>query len=125
MIVTSFPIDEDGNLEEDDDGQILITTYVTGTVAAEDGTMRPIAEDDSRIDKGELPTFHGEISKRVNELREDADFDPQRTEIVVVETFLAHNVLLPGVEIINFPDPMTVYFASSMRVLRDRSSTAN
>lgn len=125
MIITSFPIDEDGNLEEDEDGKILITTYVTGTIAAEDGTLRPITEADSRIDKGELPTFHGDISRRVNELREAADYDPQSTEIIVVETFLVHNILLPGVEIINLPDPATVYFMSSMRVLRDRTSETN
>jgi hypothetical protein len=123
MIITSFPMDEDGDLEEDDDGQILITTYVSGTIVTADGTQRPITQDDSRIDKANLPIFHGNISRRVNELREEAEFDPQRTEIVVVETFLAHNILLPGIEIINFPDPMTLYFMSSMRVLRDRSST--
>jgi hypothetical protein len=125
MIITSFPMDEDGDLEEDDEGAIMITTYVTGTIVAGDGSLRPITADDSRIDHGDLPTFHGDISRRVNELREEADYDPQNTEIVVVETFLAHNILLPGVELINFPDPATLYFVSSMRVLRDRSGTSD
>lgn len=124
MIITSFPMDEEGELEEDEDGQILITTYVTGTIM-EDGNMRPITSDDSRIDTGELPEFHGDISRRINEMREDAEFDPQPTEIVVVETFLSHNILLPGTQIINFPDPMALYFVSSMRVLRDRSATGD
>ncbi len=131
MIITSFPFDEDGDLETDDDGNILITTYVTGTIPAGDGTLRAVTAEDSRIDKaegeteGDLVQYHGEISKYINERREAQDFDPQRTEIVVVETFLAHNVLLPGTEVVDFPDPLTVYFMSSMRVLRDRSQTGN
>ena len=131
MIITSYPFDEDGALERDDDGNLLVTTYVTGTIPSGDGTLRPITPDDSRIDKdeGELPgdlaNFHGEVSARINEMREADDFEPQRTEIVIVETFLAHNMIIPGTDIIQFPDPMTVYFMSSMRVMRDRNTTVD
>ncbi|MGC9399005.1 MAG: TadE family protein [Anaerolineae bacterium] len=123
MIITNFPFDENGELERDDEGKLRITTYVTGTIVTGDGQRRPITPDDSRIDIGTYPDLHGDITRRVNEMRKAEEFDPQATEIVVVETFLAHNILLPGVEIINFPNPTTLYFSSSMRVLRDRSST--
>jgi hypothetical protein len=122
MIITSFPIDAEGNLETDESGAYMITTYLTGTLTLDDGTRRPIEADDSRVDMEDFPDLHSGVTVKINEMREAADYDPQRTEIIVVETFFAHDLMLPGTDIVDFPDPLTLYVDSSMRVLRDRGN---
>jgi len=113
MIMTHFPIDENGNLEMSN-----VTKYLTGTIQIED-EIRYITADDSRIE-GDYEGFHGDITRKINTRREAAGYDAQHNEIVVIETFFAHETFFPTfLDLLQIPKPLTLYSSGSMRVLRD------
>ncbi len=113
MIITHFPIDANGNLNQDN-----VTVHLTGTLQCGDQTNY-ITADDSRI-QGDYEGFHGDITQKINTRREAAGYDAQNSEIVVIETFYAHDVLFPiFLDLLQFPDPLILYSRGSMRVLRD------
>jgi hypothetical protein len=119
VIISHFPIGPDGHFETDDDGNPLISTYVDGVISAGDGQIRPIQAEDSRIQR-DYEGFHGDITVKINELRQARDYEAQRSEIVVIETFYAHEPFMPlFLHILQMPDPLPLYFASTMRVTRD------
>ena len=111
IIITHFPIDDQGTLGTP-------TRGVTGTLYVEGGMAQIIATD-SRID-GNCPNFHGDITAKINTRRENEGYDRQGNEFVVVETFYAYSPLFPPfLDLFNMEDPLTIYFSSSMRVMRD------
>ncbi len=117
IILTHFPIDEDGNLGDR-------TIVVTGTIYIDGAPIYlPSVADPqvySRI-SGNYEDFHGDITGKINDRRVAEGYDPQTSEIVVIETFFAHRPFLLGVALnmLQIPDPMTLYLSSSMRVMRD------
>ncbi len=122
MIITYININADGSLSH-------IGVDAAGVVANGDAS-EPITEDDSQLDaeaRGELLNEFGPVTAAINTLREDQDYDPQDNVIVVVETFMMHSRIfdfnvdeLPLIPVRNtIPNPMTLYFRSAMRVMRD------
>lgn len=97
----------------------LVIFQCPGGRITEDGTDTPreVALTDSRIAQAiEDFEVNTDIGVLANELREDADYDPLDDHIVVVETFIAHPLLLHLPDYFPIPDPFTLYFRSSMRV---------
>ncbi len=112
LILTTISIDPDGTYDIGD-------AVVTGTIALS-GTVRAILPSDSRLVPANYINFHSDITVKINTLRDNSDFDPNRNDIVVIETFFAHDLLfVPFLDLLRLPDPMPLYFSSSMRVLRD------
>lgn len=116
IIITHFPIDEDGDLDMGD-----VTTYVTGTLSSEAGT-RSILASDTRLE-GDFEGFHGDITGKINDRRIAEGYDTSGTEIVMVETFYAHDPFFPVfMDLLQMEDPLTLYVSSAMRVLEDSRS---
>jgi hypothetical protein len=116
LIITHFPIDVDGDLDYDG-----VTRYVTGTLTLDDGSRRPVVEADTRIDDAATyEMVHGDITSKINERREDEGFDPQDSEIIVIETFYAHEPFFPVfMDLLQMPSPLLLYQSAGMRVMRD------
>lgn len=116
IILTHFPIDENGDLG---DRTIVVTgtIYIDGSPVYLPNVSNP--QTYSRI-SGDYEGFHGDITGKINDRRVAEGYDPQTSEIVVIETFFAHRPFLGVVlNILQIPDPMTLYISSSMRVMRD------
>ncbi len=113
IIITYVTFNENGRpiqIEQPDGG-------ITGTIVTEDGTIRPITWDDTRI--AELAVNfpqNSEIDNVINQLRESSGYDVNRNRLVVIETFMSHRLLLTTPDFVPIPDPMLLYFRSSMRV---------
>jgi hypothetical protein len=117
IILTHVPIEADGNMG-------AVTHRVTGTIALPDGSLGTINEDFSRVGEADIERYADEVApltKVINEYREDHEYEPQRNEIVIVETFVAHSMLFDFDAILPLTDPMSFYFRSVMRVSRDSS----
>ncbi len=113
IIITHFPIDANGNLNPAN-----VTRYVSGTLTV-DGVVRPIVVGDSRI-VGDYEGFHGDITSKINDRRLAEGYDPQNSEVVVVETFYAHYPIFPTfMDLLQIDNPLTLYLSSGMRVMRD------
>ena len=120
MIVTHIPIDHDGELITSE----IESRYITGTIAAGGGVLRPIQADDSRVTDADIGSHYasmGDLTEDINDYREAHGYEPQRNEIVIVETFMAHSLLFGFDAILPLQDPMSFYFRSVMRVSRDAS----
>lgn len=112
LILTAISIDPDGTYDIGD-------AVVTGTIYISN-TMRAILPTDSRLDPADYINFHSDVTAKISELRDDNDFEPNQNDIIVVETFFAHDLLfVPFLDLLNLPNPMPLYFSSAMRVLRD------
>ena len=95
---------------------IYMTICVQG-VTSDGDEIRALAGTDSSIaDVVQEFQTNVDVTTLINELRVDQDFDPQMNEIVVVETFLAHSMLLHLPEFLPIDDPLLLYFRSAMRV---------
>ncbi|MFP4346620.1 MAG: TadE family protein [Anaerolineales bacterium] len=116
LIITRFPIDVDGSLD-----YAGVTRFVTGTLTLDDGSRRPIVEADSRIDDAAAyESVHGDITGKINERRVAEDYEPQESEIIVIETFYAHEPFFPTfMDLLQMPSPLTLYQSAGMRVMRD------
>jgi hypothetical protein len=116
IIITHYPIDVEGNLSSD------ITRVVSGTVYldGEPVVLSPFnVQDVSRREPGS-EDFHGDITARLNEERRALNFVEQENEIVVVETFYAHDPLFPPfLDLLRQPTPTPLYFSTMMRVMHD------
>jgi hypothetical protein len=110
----------------------LITTgidsrIVTGTIAVPDGneaTRRALTGEDSRVTSADIQNHYAEVAERtknINEYRQDHEYEPQRNQIVIVETFMAHSLLFDFDAILPIQNPMAFYFRSVMRVSQDSS----
>lgn len=115
IIITHFPINDQGVLGTPI-SSVTGTIYIDGDLFYLDPAY-PDAH--SRID-GNCPDFHGDITAKINDRRDSEGYDRQGNEFVVVETFYAHRPLLtPFMNLFAMEDPLTLYFSSSMRVMRD------
>jgi len=104
--------------------EIYMTICVQG-VTTDGAEMRELAGTDSSI-TAIVQEFQNnvDVTSLINKLRVDNDFDAQMNEIVIVETFMAHSMLLHLPEFVPFDDPMNLYFRSAMRVtLNSRTQT--
>ncbi len=116
VIITHIPIPQDpgpgwwNNL--------AITRYVSGTIATgvADPPTRPIADSDSRITTLQEFLSSAEITTEINALRVAQGYEPHNDELVVVETFVSHQLLLNYPGILPIPNPVPLYFQSVMRV---------
>jgi hypothetical protein len=103
--------------------EIQTTVYVSGTISV-DGNLEPV--DPSRAHLNSMS--HDELLDYLNHRRTvAAEIDEYRTALdyevltaetyVIVETFFTHDLLTSGLPVI--PDPLTLYFASTLRILDD------
>lgn len=97
------------------EGKINITVCAK-YVVVDNGEIRTITGADSRF--ADLDEYNDDvdISSIINEMREDGGLVEMANEIVMVETFLAHPMLLHLPDFLPIPDPLPLYFRSSMRV---------
>ena len=121
MILTHVPIEADGSLGP-------ITHEVSGTVAIEDSgeiELVFITEGHSRLTADDIAHYTNEIGTNtglINDYRQDQGYEPQTNEIIIVETFMVHPLLLDfSFGILPIDNPMQFYFRSAMRVMRDSS----
>lgn len=111
VLITTIAISPTGELS-------IGTPVITGVVATADEGLRPLTPEDTRINPAEYAT-KGDLTAKINTLRTTDDFETLRNDIVIVETFYAHDVLFPPLaQLVNLSDPFPLYFKSSMRVLR-------
>jgi len=95
IIVTHIPMDASGDV-------ISVTTWISGVIASGDGELRSVRDapapgqlsQDSQIDKTSIENRHRDTTQSVNQLREDAQYEPTENHLVVVETFFAHDPLM-------------------------------
>lgn len=113
VIITHLSFDTSGSL-------IGVTTYVSGTIVDADDTPRPITLADTHLSSDDLQAIVANSSSatsNINTYREAMSYDRIPEEVVIVETFLAHELLTST--IVPTADVVTLYFHSTMRVLRD------
>ena len=95
IIVTHMPMDVDGDV-------ISVTTWISGVIASSDGSIRAVQpapapnelSPDSFIDRDDILARHHTTTQSVNQIREDAQYEPLENHLVVVETFFAHEPLM-------------------------------
>lgn len=118
IIITHIPIllDENGTTSSLDPSEI--TVHLSGTIAIDRNTTRPIQLSDSRAieNLGDLD-LNIEMSDIINDLRDDGGYNVQDNEIVIIETFVSHDPVLDYPDIFPLPDPLELYFMSTMRVV--------
>jgi hypothetical protein len=90
----------------------------------EDGpVIRNITEIDTRLTYTDVAKYYEEnapLTGRINDIRDDAGYERQRNEIVIVETFLTHPLIF-NFDVLPIKSPVPLYFRSVMRVMRDSS----
>lgn len=117
VIVTHLSFDTGGNL-------IDFSTYVSGTIVASDSTPRPITPADTHFtsdDLVEIAQNSFAATSNINTYRETMSYDMIPEELVIVETFLAHNLLTSTIAPTG--EVVTLHFHSTMRVIRDSRET--
>ena len=104
-----------------DDNLCVIVTRVP----AEDGSQF------SRSVRGTLPPSYeplnidlieqenDEVNTEINELRADEGYAIHSNKLIIVETYLEHDLILSYPDILPLPNPVPLYFRSTMRVTID------
>ncbi len=118
IIITHFYSNESGVIDP-----LLTTRAFSGTVYV-DGTPVALTSANvnaySRID----PAFvidHDAYQVKVNAYRAANDYEVTSVQVIVVETFFAHHLLMPKVAgWLGLHDPVNFYLASTVRVSLDR-----
>lgn len=98
-------------------GVMQITRCVKGSIN-EDGsdTPRELVAGDSRVvDLGEYAD-NLDVSVLINQMRDTDEYEPQDNVLVIVETYMAHPMLLHLPDFFPIPDPFSLYFQSTMRI---------
>jgi hypothetical protein len=98
-----------------DPNRINVTQCLQGVIA-EDGETRDISSSDSTITDLAAYQESADATALINQMRSDGGFNVQPNAIVVVETFMAHPLLLHLPDYFPMDDPFSLYFKSSMRV---------
>lgn len=121
IIITHVDIPIDGS------EPIEVSYYVSGTITIDTPSgpqTRPVAPDDghlSQMSADEILAYldyRRNVSDDIDTYRADNDYEVMSTEsFVIVETFYAHDLLIGTLPFI--PNPLQLYFASTMRVLSD------
>ncbi len=110
---------------EADPDKINVTQCLQGSLN-DAGVNRDILSADSTITDITVYQASVDVTEQINQIRLDEDYDPQQNLIVVVETYMAHDMLLHMPEFFPIPDPFTLYFKSTMRVtLNSRTQQRN
>lgn len=116
-------------VESGDD--IQTRTFVSGTLTVHhDGVpeARPVTENDGQLSNMsaaellEYLDYRRHVSEEINEYRTSKDYEIMEIDsFVIVETFYAHKLIVDGVSFVLpfIEDPITLYGASTMRVLQD------
>lgn len=96
--------------------RLNVFVCASGAMVEADGSIRNITAADSRI--ADINQFETDVdvSELINEWRFDEKYPLAMNEIVIVETYFAHPMLLHLPEFFPVPDPLSLYFSSSMRV---------
>ncbi len=113
VIITHIAIDPHGVL-------LNTSTYVSGTIVGADGEPRLITPEDTRLTEDMLiELIHNSMNatSQVNTYREAQLYNTINNELVILETFLAHSLITPVIG--NPNSTITLYFHSTMRVMRD------
>ena len=118
IIITHFYGNESGVIDP-----FQTTRAFSGTVYV-DGTPVPLTSANvntySRVD----PSFvmeHDLYQAKVNAYRMASGYEVTGVQIIIVETFFAHHLLMPkAVGWLGLQDPVTFYLASTVRVSLDR-----
>ncbi len=104
-----------------DDNLCVIVTRIP----AEDGSQF------SRTIRGTLPPDYealnvdlieqenNTINTRINELRSEGGYATHSNKLIIVETYLEHDLILDYPDILPLPNPVPLYFRSTMRVTID------
>jgi hypothetical protein len=112
-------------------GEIQTSTFVSGTLTTHNGgvpEVRPVSPDDGQLSSmspDELLAYldyRRQVSEEINEYRTANDYEIMEIDsFVIVETFFAHKLIVDGVTYVLpfIEDPITLYGASTMRVLQD------
>lgn len=102
---------------------IQITYHVSGTISVGE-VLQPIERSHGRLDNmshDELLAYLNHrrtVASQIDAYRTALDYEVLAAETyVIVETFFTHDLLTSGLPVI--PDPLTLYFASTMRILDD------
>ena len=107
-------------LDPDDNLCVIVTR-----IPAEDG------DQFSRTIRGTLPSTYvplnidlieqenNAINTKINELRSDEGHATHSNKLIIVETYLNHDLILDYPDIFPFPNPIPLYFRSTMRVTID------
>jgi len=113
VIITYIYLDTAGNL-------IDSSTYVSGTIVSAGNVREPITPAHTRltgVDLADLIASAESTTANINTYREGLTFEKIPNELIILETFLAHDLMTPIL-----PDDistLSLYFRSVMRVLRD------
>ncbi len=107
----------DPNCPTPGEGVVQVSRCVMGSIN-EDGsdTPRDLVPADSRIN--DIADFQDdlEISSIIEQMRKDEGYIERGNVLVVVETYFAHPMVLHLPEFFPIPDPLSLYFKSTMRV---------
>jgi hypothetical protein len=121
MVLTHVPIEADGGLGP-------ITQEVSGTIGIEVGDdvqLVPITAGHSRLTADDIAHYTNELASNtnlINQYREDQGYQAQTNEMIIVETFMVHPLLLNfSFDLLPIDNPMQFYSRSVMRVMRDSS----
>lgn len=133
----------------DDESVINRVVHAGGTGSSEGGVVGPYfdtddnlcvivtripAEDGSQFSRTVIgtppPTYvplnidrieqeNNAVNTQINELRSDGGYAIHSNKLIIVETFLNHELILNYPDIFPFPNPVPLYFRSTMRVTID------
>lgn len=120
----------------DENAEIIITyveviSSVTGTFNGHVWRTPDPGEETSRVSADQVMADHSAFESEIQEARVDAGYDPTTNEVVVVEIFFEHDLLLGGLYsgVYELADPgssdvmsptLQMYSRSEMRVILDR-----
>ncbi len=104
-------------------GQVVSVSHaISGSIIGTGGTMRPILESDSRLTATDWANYvsqNGSYTSQINEYRKVNGYDGDVKEsLIVIETFMAHRSMTGLLKML-IPDPLQLYFLSTMRVMQD------
>ncbi len=120
VVITHVYIDQET-------GGIDTSTWISGTMTVEGASgpqVRFISVDDGRFSKmsaGDLQTYlnyRSDVASQINAYRNARDYETLSVEsFVIIETFYAHKLMIGTLPFI--PNPVTLYFASTLRITQD------
>ncbi len=118
ILIIHVPIYYDSRTDQASLDLADIRTYVTGTLPIS-GTVRPLAVSDSRvlpsIDEFDVDRYI-DMTEVINAMREEEGYEVQNNELVIVETFMGHKLVMNYPAILPLEDPLPLYFSSIFRV---------
>jgi hypothetical protein len=116
--------DEGGVIEpyfDTDDNLCVIVTRIP----AENGdqfsrTIRGTLPDNyEALNIGLIEQENNAVNDKINELRSDEGYATHSNKLIIVETYLDHDLILNYPEFLPLPNPVPLYFRSTMRVTVD------